>query len=88
MHGWEHGGWMFGDDGGWMIFGWLWMVLIWLLPILLLFALVKYLLGSKNTGPTREASRRTALDILDETHARGKLTREEYLQKRDDLQKK
>ncbi len=88
MHGSEHGSWMFGGDGGWMIFGWLWMALIWLIPILLLFSLIKYLLGSKNTGSAKETPRRTALDILDEAHARGELTREEYLQKRDDLQRK
>ncbi len=88
MYGSEHGSWMFGGDGGWMIFGWLWMALIWLIPILLLFSLIKYLLGSKNTGSAKETPRRTALDILDEAHARGELTREEYLQKRDDLQRK
>ncbi len=80
MHGSEY--------GGWMIFGWLWMALIWLIPILLLFALIKYLLGSKNTGSAKETPRQIALDILDEAHARGELTREEYLQKRDDLQRK
>ncbi len=79
MHGSEHGSWMFGGDGGWMIFSWLGMALIWLIPILLLFALIKYLLGSKNTGSAKETPRRTALDILDEAHARGELTREEYL---------
>ncbi len=83
MYGSEHGSWMFGGGGGWMIFGWLWMALIWLIPILLLFSLIKYLLGNKNTGSAKETPRRTALDILDEAHAR-----EEYLQKRDDLQKK
>lgn len=89
MYGTEHGGWMFGGGGGgWMIFGWLWMVLIWLIPVLLLFALVKYLLGSKNSGTAKEIPRQTALDILDEAHARGEITREEYLQKRDDLQRK
>ncbi|OGA97556.1 MAG: hypothetical protein A3E79_08430 [Burkholderiales bacterium RIFCSPHIGHO2_12_FULL_61_11] len=89
MYGTEHGGWMFGGgDGGWMIFGWLWMILIGLVPVLLVFALVKYLLSSKNSGAAREAPRPTALDILDEAHARGEITREEYLQKRDDLQRK
>ncbi|BBP02756.1 hypothetical protein TPL01_01880 [Sulfuriferula plumbiphila] len=28
MYGWDHGSWMFGDGGGWMIFGWFWMALI------------------------------------------------------------
>jgi putative membrane protein len=89
MYGWDHGGGMFGDGGGWMIFGWLWMALIWLVPILLLFALAKHLFSSQKPGaPAKEEMRRTALDILDEAHAHGELTREEYLQKRDDLQRK
>lgn len=87
MCGWDYGGWMSGS-GGWMIFGWFWMALIWLVPILLLFALAKYLFGSQKSGaPAREETRRSALDILDEVYARGELTREDYLQKRDDLQK-
>ena len=48
MYGWDHTGWMFGNGGGWMIFGWFWMALIGLVPILLLFALVKYLFGIGN----------------------------------------
>jgi len=89
MYGWDHGGWMFGNGGGWMIFGWFWMALIGLVPILLLFALVKYLFGNRESGTRpKEETRRTALDILDESYARGDLTREAYLQKREDLNKK
>ena len=87
MHGWDHGDWMFGS-GGWMIFGWLWMGLVWLIPILLLFALGKYLLGRPQPGQDRNSYKRTALDILDEVYARGEISREDYLQKREDLQKK
>ncbi|GBL47441.1 hypothetical protein SFMTTN_3280 [Sulfuriferula multivorans] len=89
MYGWDHGGWMFGNGGGWMIFGWFWMALIGLVPILLLFALVKYLFGNRESGANSKLEmRRTALDILDESYARGDLTREAYLQKREDLNKK
>lgn len=88
MYGWDHG-WMFGNGGGWMIFGWFWMALIGLVPILLLFALVKYLFGHREIGVhSRGAKNQPALDILDEVYARGDLTREAYLQKRDDLNKK
>ena len=86
MYGWDHGGWMFGGSGGWMIFGWLWMALIWLIPILLLFSLFKYLFSNR-PGADKQTPHRNALDILDEKYARGELTREEYLQKRDDIQK-
>ncbi|TCV87433.1 SHOCT domain-containing protein [Sulfurirhabdus autotrophica] len=84
MYGWDHGGWMFGGSGGWMFFGWLWMALVWLIPVLLLFALVKYLF-SVRPGNENKSLDRTALNILDEKYARGELTREEYLQKRNDL---
>ena len=84
MYGGDHGGWMFGGSGGWMIFGWLWMALIWLIPILLLFSLFKYLFSNR-PGVDNQTPHRNALDILDEKYALGELTREEYLQKRDDI---
>jgi len=87
MNGWNHGDWMIGS-GGWMFFGWLWMALVWLIPILLLFALGKYLLGNIQLGQDRNGHSRTALDILDAAYARGEISREDYLQKREDLQKK
>lgn len=89
MYGWDHGSWMFGSDaGGWMILGWLWMILIGLVPVLVLFALVKYLFSNQKTSASPKETRRIALDILDEAYARGELTRDEYLLKCDDLQKK
>jgi len=80
MYGWGHGGWMDGG-GAWMILGWLWMIFVWLIPLFILFALAKYLLGSakQNTGKKARA-------ILDEAYARGDLSREDYLQKKKDLQ--
>ncbi len=75
---------MSGGSSGWMIFGWLSMALVWLIPVLLLFALVKYLFSFKS-GNDNQTLDRTALNILDEKYARGELTREEYLQKRNDL---
>lgn len=76
MYGFDHGGWMFG--------GWVMMMLIWLVPFAVLFAGMKYLLGRR----APDAASKSALDILDEAYARRDLSREEYLQKRDDLQKK
>ena len=76
MYGFDHGAWMFG--------GWLIMLVIWLLPFVLLFAAIKYLLSrSESSG-----AKKSALDILDEAYARREISRDEYLQKRDDLQKK
>lgn len=76
MYGFDHGVWMFG--------GWLMMLLIWLTPFLALFLGMKYLLGRVAAS----TAGKSALEILDETYARGEISREDYLQKRDDLQKK
>lgn len=75
MYGYDHGAWMFG--------GWLGMVLIWLVPIILLLVAIKYLAtGSKSGGYGK-----TPLEILEEAYARGEISRDDFLQKRDDLKK-
>ncbi len=81
-------GYGYGYDHPWMLLGWLWMGLLWLIPILLLIALVKYLLGKKPGTPGEEKAEKTPLDILKETYAKGQISRDEYLQKRDDLLEK
>jgi putative membrane protein len=81
-------GYGYGYDHPWMLVGWLWMGLLWLIPILLLIALAKYLLGKKPGAPREEKAEKTPLDILKEAYARGEISRDEYLQKRDDLLEK
>lgn len=76
MYGFDHGAWMFG--------GWLMMLLIWLGPFLVLFVGMKYLLRRSD----RSRLEKSALDILDETYVRREISREEYLEKKDDLRKK
>ncbi|MDP1693809.1 MAG: SHOCT domain-containing protein [Burkholderiaceae bacterium] len=76
MYGFGSGGWMFG--------GWLMMLLIWLIPFVALFVGLKVLFD--RSGPP--AASKSALDLLDEAYARGEINRDEYLQKRADLQKK
>jgi putative membrane protein len=66
------------------MFGGLLMILFWLLIIAVIAAAVKYLFGGRR-GPYAS---RTARDLLDEAYARGEISRDEYFQKRDDLQKK
>jgi putative membrane protein len=89
MYGPYNHGWMF-DGGIGMLFGGLWMILILAIPILLLAALLRYLFtksrgdGGRESGPSRQ----TPLDVLKEVYARGEISREEFLQKRDDLLEK
>ena len=80
----------YGMGWGW---GWLGMILFWLVPLfvvsILVAAAIKYLVGGGcGSRPGSTASRSDALTILEERYAHGEIDREEYLRKRDDLQKK
>lgn len=91
MYGPYDHGWMFG--GGGMLIGGLWMLLMWGVPLLVILALLKYLFA-KPRGPGERVDKpqqpqtASALDLLKEAYARGDISREEYLQKRDDLLEK
>jgi putative membrane protein len=64
------------DHGSWMFGGWLTMLLIWLAPFVLLFFALSNFFG--NRPPS-------ARELLDQAYARGELSRDDYLKKRDDL---
>ena len=86
MYGPYNHGWMF-DGGIGMLFGGLWMLLMWGIPLLLIIALLKYLFNKPRgrDGNEVQPEQKTPLDLLKETYARGEISRDEYLQKRDDL---
>lgn len=89
MYGPYNHGWMF-DGGLGMLFGSVWMILFLAIPVLLLAVLLKYLLTKSrgNGGRASEPERQTPLDVLKEAYARGEISREEFLQKRDDILEK
>ena len=74
MYGFDHGGWM-------MFGGGLTMLLVWLVPMALVIALVVYLFRSPRAGDISK----TALDILRERYARGEIGKDEFEQKKRDL---
>lgn len=74
MYGFDHGVWML---GGWMV-----ALVLWLLPFTLLFVAIKIFFDKFKAG-----SGKSALDILEEAYASGNISRDEFLQKRDDMQK-
>ena len=75
MYGFDHGVWMMG--------GWILMLAFWLLPSVLLFVAIKLFFGK-----LKASTDQTALEILEKVYASGKIDREEFLRKRDDLQAK
>lgn len=70
------------SNHGWWGFGPLPMLLFWLLVIAAIAALVKWIFDRSGDAPRN----RSALDILKERHARGEIDKEEYVQKKRDLE--
>ena len=78
---------MWGYDGGWWWgVGMLHMLLYWGVLILAIALLVKWLFGRTGGAPGARPPERTALDILKERYARGEIGKEEFEQKRRDLE--
>jgi len=85
--------WNMGHDwgwGGWIIMALL-MALFWGGMILFAVWVVRSLLAAgparRDAPPPDLSAGRTASDILKERYARGEITREEYNQMRDDLER-
>lgn len=72
---------MFGWGPG---FGLIFMILFWALIILGIFAIVKWLMGT--SGDSGTPPPKTARQILEERYAQGEIDREEFEQKRRDLE--
>jgi len=61
------------------------MAFFWLVLVLLVLAAVKYLMGNRRSNAPDGERKPDALAILEEGYARGEIDREEFLKKRDDL---
>jgi putative membrane protein len=62
------------------------MILIWLLPLVLILLAFAAFRGRGSGRSSDEGRGKTALDMLDEEYAKGRIDREEYLQRRKDLE--
>ncbi|OIQ71618.1 hypothetical protein GALL_467590 [mine drainage metagenome] len=78
MCGWN--GWQW-PCGGVFMMG-IGMLLVWLIPLGLILALVMYLMNSQ--GKTTRQSE-TGIEILEKAYARGEISRDEFLLKKNDL---
>jgi putative membrane protein len=80
---------MWGYDGGygwWWGFGILHMLLYWGVLILAIVLLVKWLFGRSGGGISYQPPAKAALDILKERYARGEIGKDEFEQKKRDLE--
>jgi len=79
----------FADVGGWghHMDGWGWggAVFGWLVMILIAAAIISLVWSAIGRPGERRPRPPSARELLDERYARGELTREEYLQRRDDV---
>jgi len=69
-------------------FGWVFMILIWILIIVAVAAVVRWIFTSSSSSSHSlpPPSRKTALDILQERYAKGEIDREEFLERKRDLE--
>ncbi len=79
---------MWGDYGN---YGWWWggvvhMLLFWIVLILVIAALAKWIFGKPADSPHAAPRGESALDILKERYARGEIGKEEFEQKKRDLE--
>jgi len=61
--------------------------LVWLIAIIVIAYLVYRLIKNEKILAPSKVSTKSAADMLDERYARGELTREQYLQMKEDLKK-
>ena len=72
------------DGSGGMFFGGVFMWIFWLLVIVVIIGVVKAMMaGNASRG---DSQRDSALSILEKRYARGEIDREEYQEKRRELE--
>lgn len=75
-----------GYSGWGMSFGMVFMLLFWALVVLGIVALIRVLMAQSSSG--RGSRDKTPLEIVQERYARGEIDREEYEQKKRDLEQR
>ena len=65
------------DHGTWMFGGWLIFLIVWLTPFI-----ISYIIFADRFRGRSPSAR----ELLDQAYARGELSRDEYLKKRNDIE--
>jgi putative membrane protein len=74
---------------GYGLMGWFYpigMILFWILIVVVIVLLIKGVWPSKGSEQPARAAEESALDILKKRYARGEINKEEFLEKKKDLE--
>jgi putative membrane protein len=79
---------MYGFGGGWGLLGLLAMCVFWVILILVIVLLVRAAAGGRHRHMRHwhDDSHTSALSILEERYAKGEISKEEFVEKKKDLQ--
>jgi len=75
-----------GYGGGFFGFGFIFMILFWALIILAIITLVKWTASDSHKYYHKGTTEKTALDILRERYAKGEINKNEFEEKKKDLE--
>ncbi len=75
-------------DWGYYPFMGFWMILIWLIIIIIAaYFIYRLIKTEKILGPGKTVAGKSSEDILNERYANGEITREQYMQMKEDMKK-
>lgn len=83
----RYGDWGWGQMMGYGLgFGWILTLLFWVLVIWLIYTLIKHVSGKGDDGLNLKDQEDSAMKILKDRYAKGEINKEEFDQKKKDLE--
>ncbi|EKE20345.1 MAG: hypothetical protein ACD_8C00017G0001 [uncultured bacterium] len=85
----RYGDWGYGQMMGYGFgSGWILTLLFWALIIWAIYALIKHVIGKNDIGLSSKNQEDSAIKILKDRYAKGEINKEEFDQKKKDLENK